>query len=66
MYEGCCCDSGVVVSKFSLRKTGFVPGEPMMFEISVENKSTSSLGGLCIQLIQVYCKSVCLCVYMYM
>ncbi|XP_025115959.1 arrestin domain-containing protein 17-like [Pomacea canaliculata] len=52
VYEGCCCDSGVVISKFSLRKTGFVPGEPMMFEISIENKSTSSLCGLSIQLIQ--------------
>ncbi|XP_076449352.1 arrestin domain-containing protein 17-like [Babylonia areolata] len=52
VYEGCCCDSGVVISKFSLRKTGFVPGEPMMFEVSIENKSTSSLCGLCIQLIQ--------------
>ncbi|PVD21253.1 hypothetical protein C0Q70_19424 [Pomacea canaliculata] len=53
VYEGCCCDSGVVISKFSLRKTGFVPGEPMMFEISIENKSTSSLCGLSIQLIQL-------------
>lgn len=52
VFEGCCCDSGVVVSKFSLRKTGFVPGEPMMFELSIENKSTSSICGLCIQLIQ--------------
>ena len=53
VYEGCCCDSGIVNSKFSLRKTGFVPGEPMMFEISVENKSNSTLCGLCIQLMQV-------------
>nr|KAG5707491.1 hypothetical protein BaRGS_011995 [Batillaria attramentaria] len=40
------------VAKFSLRKTGFVPGEPMMFEISIENKSTSSLVGMGITLIQ--------------
>lgn len=53
VYEGCCCDSGVVVCKFGLRKTGFVPGEPMMFEICVENKSTSALCGLIIQLAQV-------------
>lgn len=52
-YEGCCCDSGLVSCTMRLQKSGFVPGEPCHFTISVQNRATSSVGGITLTLVQV-------------
>ncbi|XP_060556233.1 arrestin domain-containing protein 17-like [Ruditapes philippinarum] len=37
--EGCCCSAGSVEASLSLNKTGYVPGEPIVFDILVDNQS---------------------------
>ncbi|KAH9509547.1 hypothetical protein Btru_046127 [Bulinus truncatus] len=52
MYEGCCCDSGNVYVHLWLQKSGFVPGEPLHYDILVSNKATSSICGVVLSLFQ--------------
>ncbi|KAI8791189.1 arrestin domain-containing protein 3 [Biomphalaria glabrata] len=51
-YEGCCCDSGCVYTHLWLEKSGFVPGEPLHYDILVNNKATSSICGVVLSLFQ--------------
>ncbi|GFN79188.1 arrestin domain-containing protein 3-like [Plakobranchus ocellatus] len=52
VYEGCCCDSGDVSAYLQLPKSGYVPGEPLNYNLVVYNKATSSICGLVMNLIQ--------------
>ncbi|XP_005096796.1 arrestin domain-containing protein 17 [Aplysia californica] len=53
MYEGCCCDSGTVSATLRLQKSGFVPGEPMQYDIRVNNQATSTIYGVSLFLVQL-------------
>lgn len=52
VYEGCCCDSGNVTARLQLPKCGYVPGEPLVYNLVVENQATSYICGLVMSLIQ--------------
>ena len=51
--EGCCCEVGMVYAKLILPKKGYVPGEPVNFDITIDNKSNTTVGGFSIDLRQV-------------
>ncbi|XP_041377026.1 arrestin domain-containing protein 17-like [Gigantopelta aegis] len=53
--EGCCCEVGIVYAKLMLPKKGFVPGEPVDFDITIDNKSNTTVGGFSIDLRQTVC-----------
>jgi hypothetical protein len=38
-----CCKSGPIIAKLSLKKGGYVPGEDIFFDASVDNKSSRGL-----------------------
>lgn len=50
--EGCCCSAGSVDVSLSLNKTGFVPGEPIVFDIIVDNQSDYVINTVELVLIQ--------------
>lgn len=41
--EGCCCSVGTVQARLTLAKTGYVPGEPIVYTIDVFNKCDSTI-----------------------
>ncbi|XP_048253517.1 arrestin domain-containing protein 17-like [Haliotis rufescens] len=51
--ESCCCSSGTVTGRLLLNKTGYVPGEPIVFTIDVYNKSDSNVERIELELRQI-------------
>ncbi|KAL3859288.1 hypothetical protein ACJMK2_009514 [Sinanodonta woodiana] len=51
--ENWCCSAGTLGVTLSLKKTGFVPGEPILYDITVENKSNSNINKVQLELRQV-------------
>ncbi|KAL5022520.1 hypothetical protein ScPMuIL_001675 [Solemya velum] len=51
--EGCCCDNGSVVAELSLNKMGYVPGEPLIYTIKIDNKSETEIKEISLELRQV-------------
>lgn len=41
--EGCCCSEGSVQVKLDINKSGFVPGEPLVYDINIDNKSDNTI-----------------------
>lgn len=41
--EGCCCNDGSVVVKMDVNKSGYVPGEPLVYDIAIDNKSSNTI-----------------------
>ncbi|XP_053402728.1 arrestin domain-containing protein 17-like [Mercenaria mercenaria] len=50
--EGCCCSAGSVEASLSLNKTGYVPGEPIVYDIIIDNQSDYSINTVELILIQ--------------
>lgn len=51
--ESCCCAAGHVEVTLSLNKTGFVPGEPVLYDINIDNQSEKPVGTINLFLQQV-------------
>jgi len=49
--ESCCCDAGHVDVSLSIDKTGYVPGEPVLYDIHIDNQSDKPVVAveLCLQ-----------------
>ncbi|ESO83040.1 hypothetical protein LOTGIDRAFT_222971 [Lottia gigantea] len=68
--EGCCCSRGSVSVQLMLNKKGFVPGEPMVYTIDINNASDYSCDGVRLELrqtvnimtycLQTFCRELCL------
>ncbi|KAK3611649.1 hypothetical protein CHS0354_021902 [Potamilus streckersoni] len=48
-----CCTAGTLGVTLSLQKTGFVPGEPILYDITVDNKSDNNINKVQLELRQV-------------
>ncbi|XP_041375090.1 arrestin domain-containing protein 17-like [Gigantopelta aegis] len=51
--EGFCCSAGYVSARLQLAKTGYVPGEPLAYNIDVYNKSDNKVDKIQLELKQV-------------
>lgn len=51
--EGICCSSGNVQIRLALNKTGYVPGEPVIYTIDVFNKCDFNIEQVELELKQV-------------
>ena len=51
--SGCCCSEGEIVVQMKVNKSGFVPGEPIVMEMDINNKSESPVQAWTVELIQV-------------
>ena len=51
--EGCCCSEGSVDIALELNKTGYVPGEPIVYDITIGNKSENKIESVNLLLVQV-------------
>lgn len=49
--QSCCCDAGHVDVSLSLDRTGYVPGEPVLYDIRIDNQSDKPVNAveLCLQ-----------------
>ena len=52
--EGCCCSAGTLAVTVDVNKSGFVPGEPLVYDIKIDNKSDNTIG-----LIHLILEQVC-------
>lgn len=51
---GClCCETGPLTAAINLTKSGFVPGEQVLFQAQVDNQTTKKLNGIRVELIEV-------------
>ncbi|XP_069113549.1 arrestin domain-containing protein 17-like [Argopecten irradians] len=50
--QGCCCEEGKVKVMLGINKTGFVPGEHLVYDIEVENNSENTITSLSLELKQ--------------
>lgn len=50
---GCCCSEGEIIVQMKVNKSGFVPGEPIILEMDINNKSESPVQAWSVELIQV-------------
>ncbi|XP_052059942.1 arrestin domain-containing protein 17-like [Mytilus californianus] len=51
--EGCCCEDGSVELDLSINKTAFVPGEPLIYEVMINNQSDNTISEFYLMLRQV-------------
>jgi hypothetical protein len=51
--EGCCWSVGTVQARLTLAKTGYVPGEPIVYTVDVFNKCDFSIDRVELDLKQV-------------
>ena len=51
--EGCCCNEGTVAVSVDVNKSGFVPGEPLVYDLKIDNKSDHTVGLMHLLLEQV-------------
>lgn len=49
---GCCCSEGEIIVQMKVNKSGFVPGEPIILEMDINNKSESPVQAWSVELIQ--------------
>ena len=52
VIEGCCCEEGSIDVEFNINKTAFVPGEPLVYDITVKNNSDNAVTELYLMLRQ--------------
>ena len=57
--EGCCCSEGSVQVKLDINKSGFVPGEPLVYDINIDNKSDNTIETIHLILEQVIMAAYC-------
>ncbi|KAK3085924.1 hypothetical protein FSP39_010765 [Pinctada imbricata] len=50
--EGCCCSAGDIEVSMGLNKTGYVPGEPILYDINITNNSDNVIREAHLVLIQ--------------
>lgn len=50
---GCCCSEGEIIAQMKVNKSGFVPGEPIVVEMDINNKSETPVQAWTVELIQV-------------
>ena len=48
----CCCKSDPIIAKLSLPKSGYVPGEQLIFNASIDNKSNYEMKSTSLKIIQ--------------
>ena len=48
----CCCKSDPIIAKLSLLKSGYVPGEQLVFNAAIDNKSNYEMKSVSIKIIQ--------------
>ena len=51
--ESCCCTEGPIDVSFQTNKSGYVPGEPIVFDINIQNRSETPVTMLLVDLNQV-------------
>lgn len=51
--EGCCCSEGTVTVKLDVSKSGYVPGEPIVYDIFIDNKSDNTIEHVNFELEQI-------------
>lgn len=51
--EGCCCSAGSVEISMTLNKTGYVPGEPVVYDLFLDNQSDYRIVAADLILIQI-------------
>lgn len=51
--QGCCCEDGSVTVDLHINKTAFVPGEPLVYDIEINNNSGNLIDQLYLMLRQV-------------
>ncbi|XP_048769206.2 arrestin domain-containing protein 2-like [Ostrea edulis] len=49
---GCCCSEGEIIAQMKVNKSGFVPGEPIVVEMDINNKSETPVQAWTVELIQ--------------
>ncbi|XP_061183522.1 arrestin domain-containing protein 3-like [Saccostrea echinata] len=50
--SGCCCSEGEIIAQMKVNKSGFVPGEPIVVEMDINNKSENAVQAWSVELIQ--------------
>ncbi|KAL4235194.1 Arrestin (or S-antigen) [Mactra antiquata] len=50
--EGCCTSAGTFYVELSLNKTGYVPGEPIVYDIRIDNQTDYRITDILLELVQ--------------
>ena len=51
--KGCCCNNGSIIVKMDVKKSGYVPGEPLVYDIAIDNKSSNTIEHVYFEMEQV-------------
>ncbi|KAJ8302419.1 hypothetical protein KUTeg_018815 [Tegillarca granosa] len=51
--QGCCCDAGKLGVSLHLNKSGYVPGEPIVYDITIHNNTDTTITSVTLTLRQI-------------